>query len=79
MEKLKAGVEGGDRRRWLDGITDSMDMSLSTRRHKRHGFDPLVGKIPWKNGMAIFLPGESPWTEKPGGLKFIGLKRVGHN
>ena len=26
---MKAGGEGDDRIRWLDGITDSIDMSLS--------------------------------------------------
>ena len=27
----------------------------------------------------VFLPGESPWTEEPGGLQSIGLQRVRHN
>ena len=37
----------------------------------------------WKDlleeGMAVFLPGESPWTEQPGRLQSTGSQRVGHN
>ena len=36
------------------------------------GFHPWVGKIPWKRvwqPSSVFLPGESPWTEEPGGLQ----------
>ena len=32
---------------------------------------PWVGKIPWRTTSQrtpIVLPGESPWTEEPGGL-----------
>ena len=35
-------------------------------------FDPWVGKIPWRRERQptpVFLPGESPWIEEPGGLK----------
>ena len=38
-------------------------------------FDPWVGKIPWRRAWhptPVFLPGESPWTEEPGGLQSIG-------
>ena len=28
LRKIQAGGEGDDRMRWLDGITDSMDMGL---------------------------------------------------
>ena len=36
----------------------------------RPGFNPWVGKIPWRREQLptpVFLPGESPWTEEPGG------------
>ena len=37
---------------------------------------------PLEEGMQptpVFLPGESPWTEDPGGLKSMGSQRAGHN
>ena len=37
---------------------------------------------PLEKGMAIhssILAWRIPWTEKPGGLQFVGSKRVGHN
>ena len=44
---------------------------------RRLGFDPWVGKIPLEKGMAVFLPGESPWTEKPSEVaKSMGSQRV---
>ena len=27
----------------------------------------------------VFLPGESPWTEDPGGLQSMRLQRAGHD
>ena len=29
--------------------------------------------------MPVFLPGESPWTEEPGGLQSMGLQRAGRD
>ena len=49
---------------------------------RRPGFYPRIGKIPWRRAWPptpIFLPGESPWAEKPGGLQSMGSQRVGHN
>ena len=47
----------------------------------RPGFDPWVGKIPWRRAWqptSVFLPGESPWTEEPGGLHSPQGHRVRH-
>ena len=44
-------------------------------------FAPWVGKIPWRREWLptpVFLPRESPWTEKPGRLQSMGSPRVGH-
>ena len=41
-----------------------------------------VGKMPWRRAWQptpTFLPGESPWTEEPGGLQSMVLQRVGHD
>ena len=49
---------------------------------KTCGFDPWVGKIPWRRAWQptpVFLLGESPWTEEPGGLQSMGSQRVRHN
>ena len=49
---------------------------------KRHGFDPWVGEIPWRRAWQptpLFLPGESSWTEEPGGQQSKGPQRVGHD
>ena len=43
----------------------------------RCGFNPWVGKTPWRRvwqPTLVFLPGESPWTEKPSGLQSMGLQ-----
>ena len=49
---------------------------------ERLGSEPWVGKIPWGRAWQptpVFLPGESPWTEEPGGLQFFESQRVGHD
>ena len=46
---------------------------------KRYRADPWVRKIPWRRAWQptpVFLPGEYPWTEEPGGLQAMGSQRV---
>ena len=38
--------------------------------------------IPWRRAWQptpVLMPGESPWTEEPGGLQAMGSQRVGHD
>ena len=50
------------------GGASGKEPTCQCRRQKRHKFDPWVRKKP----TPVFLPGEIPWTEKPGGLQSIG-------
>ena len=46
-------------------------------QYGRPGLNPRVGKIRWKTAWQqtpVFLPRESPWTEEPGRLQFMGLQ-----
>ena len=48
------------------------------RRHKRHGFDPWVGKLSWRRAWQL-IPVSLPGDEELGRLWSIGLQGVGHN
>ena len=59
--------------RWLSG----KESVCQYRSPRRRGFHPWMGKMPWSRKWQptpVFLPGESPWTEKPGGLESMGLQ-----
>ena len=67
--------------RFLGG-TSGKEPACQCMRHKGCHFDPWVEKIPWRKAWQptpVFLPGESPWAEKSGGLQSMGSQRVGHD
>ena len=62
--------------RWLS----SKESACRYRSRRRCGFDPLVGKIPWKrrwHPTPVFMPRKIPWTEKPDRLH--GVPRIRHS
>ena len=74
--------EGRGERCLKPGGASGKEPTCQCRRHKRHGFDPWVGKIPWRRAWQptpVFLPGEAHRTEVPGGLQSMGLQRIRRN
>ena len=43
------------------------------------GWEDLLGWRRERQPTPVFLPGESPWTEKPGGVQSMGSQRVRYN
>ena len=59
------------------GSASGKEPTCQSRRHKRLGFCPWVGMIPWRRAWPptpLLLPGESPWTGESGGLQPTGLQ-----
>ena len=56
-------------------------LHLQCRRHRRLGFNPSVGKIPWRKkcNQLQYSCLKNPWTEKPDGLQSMRSQRIGHN
>ena len=68
-----------DRKVGQDWVTELNWTQWNTRDS---GWIPRSGRSPWRRAWQstpVFLPGESPWTEEPGGVQSIGSQRVRHN
>ena len=58
------------------GQANGKEPVCQCRRHKRHGFNPWLGKIPWRRKWQptpVFLPGESH-----GQRSLVGYGPYGH-
>ena len=63
--RVNIDILGISELKWKGGFPGSAsgkEPTCQCRRHKRCGFNPWVGKIPWRRAWqptAVFLPGES--------------------
>ena len=63
------------------GGASGKESACQCRRHKRHRFDPWIGKIPWRMAWQptpVSLPGNSHGQRSLVGYRPCG-RRVGHN
>ena len=63
---------------WASLVAQTVKISLKCGRPE---FDPWARQIPWRRAWQptpVFLPGEFPWTEEPGGLQSMGFQRIRH-
>ena len=63
----------------MQGGTNGKELTYQCRRHKRCGFDPWVGKIPWRRAWQltpVFLPGESHGQRSLVGCSPWGCKEL---
>ena len=77
------GDSGKEPNRVFSGGASGREPACQCRRCKRRGFDPRVGKIPWRRARQhtpVFLPGESHGQRNLEGYsQSIRSKRVRHD
>ena len=67
-----------DTRGFLGGASGK-EPACQFRRHKRHGFNLWVGKLPWRATHFSILAWRIPWTVEPGGQQSLGSQGVRHD